>query len=297
VDELRFDGRVVIVTGGGRGVGREHALLLAARGARVVVADVGADLRGRGSSPEPADTVVAEIVAAGGEAIACHLSVAEPDGAAATVDRAVSELGRIDALVNNAGVHVVGAIEDATFEDFRSMLDGNLYGSVLMAKAVWPHMVAAGYGRIVNTSSESALGGLADNTAYGVAKAAVHGLTRCLAMDGAPHGILVNSFAPRAYTRMFAQREVDTGQPASAELKQRLSPAFCAPPVAYLAHESCATSGQLVVAGMQQINAVALVRSRGLSGLYFSIEDVAGCIDTILDVSDGSVTSATGLQV
>jgi NAD(P)-dependent dehydrogenase (short-subunit alcohol dehydrogenase family) len=297
VEELRFDGRVVIVTGGGRGVGREHALLLASRGARVVVADVGADLRGRGSSPEPADSVVAEIIAAGGEAIACHESVADPDGVAAVVDRTMAELGRIDALVNNAGVHVVGAIDDATFDDFRSMLDGNLYGSILMAKAVWPHMVAAGYGRIVNTSSESALGGLPENTAYGVAKAAVHGLTRCLAMDGAPHGILVNSFAPRAYTRMFIQREVDTGQAASEELKRMLSPAFCAPAAVYLAHESCAAAGQLVVAGMQQINAIALVRSRGLSGPAFTLEDVAGCIDTILDVSDGTVTSATGITV
>jgi hypothetical protein len=116
-------------------------------------------------------------------------------------------------------------------------------------------------------------------------------------MDGAGHGILVNAFAPRAYTRMFVQREVDTGQPASDELKQLLSPAFCAPAAVYLAHDACQVTGQLVVAGMQQVNAIALVRSKGLAGPSFTLEDIAEQIDTILDVSDGSVQSATGIQV
>jgi NAD(P)-dependent dehydrogenase (short-subunit alcohol dehydrogenase family) len=297
VDELRFDGRVVIVTGAGRGVGREHALLLAARGARVAVVDVGADLRGEGSSSEPADAVVDEIRTAGGEALACHESVTDHDGAAAIVERTLAAYGRVDALVNNAGVYVVGTIDHATIDDFRSMMDVNLFGSVLMAKAVWPHLVAAGHGRIVNTSSEAVLGGLSDNTAYGVAKAAVFGLTRCLATDGHALGIRVNALAPRAATRMFTQREDDTGQPASEGLKQMLSPAFCAPIAAYLAHEACDVTGQLIVAGMQQVNAIGLVRSRGLAGPAFAIEDIAGCIDTILDMSDASVTSATGMQV
>jgi hypothetical protein len=170
VDELRFDGRTAIVTGAGRGVGRAHALLLAARGAKVVVADLGGQLDGSGSSAEPAEQVVKEIIGAGGEAVSCHASVADEAGAASIVRLATGAFGRIDIVVNNAGIADPDRFEDLSPERFRRMVDVHYLGTVYVASSAWPHMMAAGYGRIVNTTSEAALGFVPKATSYGGAK-------------------------------------------------------------------------------------------------------------------------------
>jgi NAD(P)-dependent dehydrogenase (short-subunit alcohol dehydrogenase family) len=156
-NELRFDDRVVVVTGAGRGVGRRHALHLAARGARVVVADYGVGIDGGGSSPAPAEDVVREIKESGGEAVPCFASVAEERSAAAIIDTAIDAFGRLDAVINNAGIHDPGAFDALTAQQFRAMLDVHFFGTVFVTRAAWPHFIKAGYGRVVNTVSEAML--------------------------------------------------------------------------------------------------------------------------------------------
>ena len=181
--DLRFDGRVAVVTGAGRGLGRAYAQLLAERGASVVVNDLGGEIDGTGADAGPATTVVAEIEAAGGKATADASDVSTEEGAAALVRRAVEHFGRIDALVANAGIMRWGAFPDIDREDLERHLLVHLGGSFFTARAAWPHLVDQGYGRIVLTTS-SGLFGLADNTAYATAKGGVVGLTRSLATAG-----------------------------------------------------------------------------------------------------------------
>ena len=218
--ELRFDDRVVVVTGAGRGVGRSHAVLVAARGARVVVADYGVGIDGSGSTPAPAEDVVKEIKDAGGEAVACYASVADERGAKAIVDTAIETFGRIDVVINNAGIHNPALFDALSIELFRRMLEVHFFGSLFVCRAAWPHFVEAGYGRIVNTVSEAMLGGIPELTSYGSAKGAVFGLTRNLATEGVKYGIRANAIAPRAYTRMSASSS-DTLSEIFAMSKER----------------------------------------------------------------------------
>ncbi|HZY20418.1 MAG TPA: SDR family NAD(P)-dependent oxidoreductase [Ramlibacter sp.] len=199
---LDFSGRVAIVTGAGGGLGREHALALAARGARVLVNDLGGAVDGSGGSASAAQKVVDEIRAAGGEAIANGASVTDADAVQAMVRQAVDTWGRVDILVNNAGI-----LRDKTFakmelEDFRLVLEVHLMGAVHCTKAAWPHMMAARYGRVVMTTSSSGLYGNFGQSNYGAAKLALVGLMQTLALEGEKHGIRVNCLAPTATTRM-----------------------------------------------------------------------------------------------
>ena len=157
--ELRFDDRVVVVSGAGHGIGRSHALLLAAKGAHVVVADYGVGIDGTGSSRAPADAVVQEIEDNGGEAVACFASVADERGAEFIVATAIEAFGRLDAVINNAGIHDPGLFEILSPNQFRRMIDVHYFGTLLVTRAAWPHFVKAGYGRVVNTVSEAMLGG------------------------------------------------------------------------------------------------------------------------------------------
>jgi NAD(P)-dependent dehydrogenase (short-subunit alcohol dehydrogenase family) len=202
MNKLRFDGKSVIVTGAGRGFGRAHAMALAARGAKVVVADYGTNVDGTGSSPEPALTVAKEIDAAGGEAVACFASVADEAGAASMVEAALDSFGQLDIVVNNAGICDPQFFSDMTMEQFRRMQDTHYLGTVNVTKAAWPHLLAAPNGCVVNTTSEAILGNVPKSTAYSAAKGAVFSFTRALALDGRQHGVRVNAVAPRGMTRM-----------------------------------------------------------------------------------------------
>jgi NAD(P)-dependent dehydrogenase (short-subunit alcohol dehydrogenase family) len=297
--ELRFDDQVAIVTGAGRGVGRSHALLLAAKGARVVVADYGVGIDGDGSTPAPAEDVVKEIKDAGGEAVACYASVADERGAKAIVDTAVDAFGRLDIVINNAGIHDPGLFDALSVERFRRMLDVHFFGSLFVSRAAWPHFVKAGYGRIVNTVSEAMLGGIPELTSYGSAKGAVFGLTRNLATEGPRHGIQVNALAPRAYTRMSASHQEALsevlGLPKDVmdDINASMPPELCAPAAAFLAHESCPLNGEVLLIGMGSVARVAVVRSQGIWKSPLTAEDIAENLDQILDLTDAQVTEST----
>ena len=199
---IDFKGRVAIVTGAGGGLGRLHALALAARGARVLVNDLGGAVDGSGGSATAAQAVVDEIRAAGGEALANGASVTDFAAVQAMVAQAVQAWGRVDVLVNNAGILRDKSFAKMDLADFRLVLDVHLMGAVHCCKAVWPHMVEQKYGRIVMTTSSSGLYGNFGQTNYGAAKMALVGLMQTLSIEGERHGIRVNSLAPTAVTRM-----------------------------------------------------------------------------------------------
>jgi NAD(P)-dependent dehydrogenase (short-subunit alcohol dehydrogenase family) len=200
--DLDFKGRVAIVTGAGGGLGRQHALALAARGAKVVVNDLGGARDGSGGSLSAAESVVAEIRAAGGEAMANGASVTDFDAVQAMVQQAMDAWGRVDILVNNAGILRDKSFAKMELADFRLVLDVHLMGAVHCCKAVWPHMNAQKYGRILMTTSSSGLYGNFGQSNYGAAKLALVGLMQTLSIEGAKNNIRVNSLAPTAATRM-----------------------------------------------------------------------------------------------
>ncbi|AEF35115.1 MULTISPECIES: SDR family NAD(P)-dependent oxidoreductase [Mycolicibacter] len=296
---LRFDERVAVVTGAGRGVGRSHAKLLAAKGARVIVADHGVGIDGGGSSPEPADEVVREISESGGRAVACYASVAEPEDAQTIIDTAIETFGRIDVVVNNAGIHDPGLFTELSVEQFRRMLDVHYLGTVAVCRAAWPHFVAAGYGRVVNTVSEAMLGGISELTSYGAAKGAVFGLTRNLATEGIRHGIRVNAVAPRANTRMSASHSDSVAAQLSIPkdvmntINASMPPELCAPAAAFLAHEDCPLNGEVLQIGMGGVARLAVVRTAGITKSPLSAEDIAENLEQIMNISDAQVTAVT----
>ena len=199
---MRFDGRVAVVTGAGGGLGRQHALALAARGAKVVVNDLGGTLDGVGATPSAALAVVEEIRRAGGKAMASGASVTDAAAVQAMVDDAMKEWGRIDILVNNAGILRDKSFTKMTLDDFRLVIEVHLMGAVNCSKAVWDIMRAQNYGRIVMTTSSSGLYGNFGQSNYGAAKMALVGLMQTLSIEGAKNNIHVNCLAPTAATRM-----------------------------------------------------------------------------------------------
>jgi NAD(P)-dependent dehydrogenase (short-subunit alcohol dehydrogenase family) len=254
VDRYRFEGRVAIVTGAGRGIGRAYALMLAARGASVIVNDLGGSMGGRGADADVAATVAAEIVAAGGTAFADGSDVASDDGALALINAAIEQFGRLDILINNAGIIKWAGFPEADRDNLERHLAVHVAGSFNTARLAWPHMVEQGYGRIVMTTS-AGLFGLPNNLGYATAKGAVIGLARSLATAGLANGIKVNLIAPAAFTRM-AGGSADAGPP-------EMSPDLVAPMVAFLAHEDCPVSGEIYAAGAGRFARIFIASTEG----------------------------------
>jgi NAD(P)-dependent dehydrogenase (short-subunit alcohol dehydrogenase family) len=272
----RFDGRTAIVTGAGGNpsIGRAHALLLAARGAQVVVNDIGSDPETPGyTGVASAEAVAREIRALGGTAVADDHSVASEEGAAAIVQTALDAFGGIDILVNNAGISIAAPFDEMTPRDFRRHIDINLLGPLWTCRAVWPHMRAKGYGRIVNTTS-GALAGVSWLTAYGASKGGLFSLTRALAAEAASLGIKVNAINPGAFTRMVAAQQQDTS-PMYQHARENLPAELVAPVVAFLAHENCPVSGECIDAMGGEVRKTYLAQTAGFTDPHLTIETVA----------------------
>jgi NAD(P)-dependent dehydrogenase (short-subunit alcohol dehydrogenase family) len=264
--DIGFDGRVAIVTGAGGGLGRAHALLLASRGARVVVNDVGGSVSGEGGDAGPAQRVVDEIVAAGGEAVPDTNSVATPEGGAAIVATALEQFGQLDIVVNNAGI-----LRDKTFQNMTAdllgpVLDVHLKGAFYVTRPAWAHMRERNYGRVVNTSSNSGILGNFGQSNYGAAKMGLVGMTRVLAVEGAKYNIKVNAIAPVAKTRMTEE--------LLGSLGEKIEPATVSPIVAYLAHEDCPVSGEVYSAAGGRIARFFIGLTPGYYNPALTVEDV-----------------------
>ena len=253
---IDFQGRVAIVTGAGGGLGRQHALALAQRGAKVLVNDLGGAVDGSGGTVTAAQAVVDEIRAAGGEALANGASVTDFAAVEAMVQQAIDAWGRVDILVNNAGILRDKSFAKMDMADFRLVLDVHLMGAVHLCKAVWPHMQAQNYGRIVMTTSSTGLYGNFGQANYGAAKLAQVGLMQTLAIEGAKYGIHVNALAPTAATRMteglFPQEVFDALQPEAV-----------VPAMLVLAHES-APSRTILCAGAGTFEAAHITLTQGI---------------------------------
>jgi NAD(P)-dependent dehydrogenase (short-subunit alcohol dehydrogenase family) len=254
---MRFDGRVAIITGAGGGLGRSHALQLARRGAHVLVNDLGGGLDGSGSSMTAADLVVEEIAAFGGSAAANHDSVATPEGGEAIVQAAVRAFGRVDIVVNNAGILRDKAFHKMDDTMISSVIDVHLKGALYVSQPAYRLMRKQGYGRIVNTSSASGLFGNFGQANYGAAKAGIAGLTRVLSLEGASHNIKVNAIAPIAKTRM-------TEDILGEDLASKVSPETVSPLVAYLAHEACSVTGHVYSVAGGRIARIFVAETDGI---------------------------------
>lgn len=275
--QLTFDGRVAVITGGGRGLGAAYARLLAAKGCKVVVNDLGAPIKGDESDTSVAQQLVDEIVAAGGEAVADTNSVATPEGAAAIVQTALDAWGKVDVMIHNAGNVRYGTIRELSFEDFQSVVDVHLMGAFYMVKAVHPLMCDAGYGRIVLTSS---IGGIYGNNRcvnYGISKSGMIGLSNVAALEGEAFDVKSNVIVPSAVTRMAEGLDISQYPPMDPEL--------VAPAVAWLAHERCDVSGEMIAAIGGRIARCFIAETRGVYRPSWTIEEVDHAMAMVHDKS------------
>ena len=292
MQRIDFSGQVAIVTGAGRGIGRAHAELLAARGARVIVNDVGVSMDGESSETgSVAQDVADAIVGSGGTARADTSDVATIAGSRSVVDLAITEFGHLDILINNAGIYSLDSFDDLSLDTMRRYFDVHAGGSFNVTQAAWPHLVASGNGRVVMTTSTGMLG--AENMiAYGTAKGAVLALGRALAHAGKPHGIKVNMVAPMAMTRMMAAGAGVTGQLPTDPYR---SPDLVAPLVAVLCHHSCPSTGVTYLGGMRRMSRLFIAENEGYThdDLDLSPEDVLGHWPQIADHERYGVQTGT----
>ena len=287
---LRYDGRVAIVTGSGGNpsLGRAHARLLASRGAKLVINDINKDPDDVYYQDMAAAQAVAdEIVAEGGEAVADTNSVATWEGASAVVATAMEAFGRVDILVNNAGICPINDIESLSELDITRTIGVNLMGTIWMVRAVWPHMRAAGYGRIVNVPS-GALTGFPKLAIYGASKGGVFSFTRAMALEGAELGIKVNSVSPAAYTRMIIAMQ-EPGSKLLETLKEYQPAELVSPAVALLAHEDCPINGENLNAMGGRVSHTFLSETKGIVDPELTIESLQAALDDVLDHDDAVV--------
>jgi NAD(P)-dependent dehydrogenase (short-subunit alcohol dehydrogenase family) len=277
MSDLGFDGKVAIVTGAGGGLGRSHALELARRGARVVVNDLGGSVSGDGDDASAAQKVVDEITAAGGEAVANHDSVATAEGGQAIVQAAVDAFGTVDIVINNAGILRDKTFHNMTPELLEPVIAVHLLGAFYVTQPAWAIMREKGYGRVVNTSSNSGLLGNFGQSNYGAAKLGLVGFTRVLANEGRSKGIKVNAIAPVARTRMT--------EDLLGPLGDKLEASEVTPTVIYLAHEDCPVSGEVYSVAGGSVSRYFIGLTPGWYAEGHSAEDVRDNFDKIRDES------------
>lgn len=290
---IRFDGRVAVVTGGGGGLGRGYALDLAARGASVVVNDLGGTFDGKGSSTSMADAVVAEIRSAGGQAVASYDSVSTSAGGKAIIEAALDAFGRVDVLVSNAGSLRNAPVDELSDDTLDAMLDVHLKGGFNVSRPAFRQMKKQGYGRIVLASSAAGMLGNEQQAAYGAAKAGLVGLMNILSLEGAPHGVKANALLPTAMSRMAAAMDPKLMEAAGAmyaslgdKLGNSADPSFVTPLVTYLCSEACDSSHGIYSATLGRYARVFVSMARGWIGPRAeppSAEDIAAHWDRICD--------------
>ncbi|HEX7136145.1 MAG TPA: SDR family oxidoreductase [Iamia sp.] len=282
--DLGYDGKVAIITGAGGGLGRSHALELASRGALIVVNDLGGSVDGQGGSHTAAQQVVDEIKAAGGEAVANYDSVATPEGGASIVKTALDEWGKVDIVINNAGILRDAAFKNMDAEKLEPVLDVHVKGAFYVTQAAWASMRENNYGRIVNTSSAAGIFGNFGQTNYGAAKAGLVGFTRVLAVEGAKNNIKANAIAPVAKSRMT--------EDLLGPLVDKLGPEFITPVVAWLAHEDCPVTGEVYSCGGGHVARVFTGVTQGWTDTEsLTVEDIRDHFDEIRD-EDGYLVPA-----
>ncbi len=282
------EGRVVVVTGSGGGLGRQHALLFAQRGAKVVVNDLGGSRDGTGAGSDMADSVVQEIKDAGGEAVANYDNVANAEGGRAIIQTALDTFGTIDIVVNNAGI-----LRDVTFhkmddQQWDAVLKVHLYGTYYVTRAAWPHLRDKGFGRVIVTTSTSGLYGNFGQSNYGAAKLGAVGLINTLALEGRKYNITANAIAPIAATRM-------TEDIMPEEMLAALDPAFVSPIVVHLASEECTDSGEVVLAGGGNYARVHYMQAQGANfpGVP-TVDDIAAQWDQIMNMDSAQLGKPFG---
>jgi NAD(P)-dependent dehydrogenase (short-subunit alcohol dehydrogenase family) len=287
--EIGFEGRVAIITGAGGGLGRAHALLLASRGAQVVVNDLGGAVDGTGASTGPAQKVVDEITALGGAAVADTNSVTTPEGGEAMVQTALDAFGRVDIVINNAGILRDKSFTNMTAEFWDPVIDVHLRGAMCVSRAAWPHMKEQNYGRIVSTSSAAGLFGNFGQANYGAAKMALVGFTRVLAQEGAKNNIKANAIAPVARTRMT--------EDILGPLAEKLDPELVSPVVAWLVHEDCSVTGEIYSVGGGRVARIFIGEGPGYFKKDLGLEDVKEHWDEIRSEEGYSVPTSANSEV
>jgi NAD(P)-dependent dehydrogenase (short-subunit alcohol dehydrogenase family) len=289
MSDITFEGRVAIVTGAGGGLGREHALLLAARGAHVVVNDLGGSVDGQGASSGPAQQVVDEISAAGGVAVADTNSVSSEEGGLAIVQTALDAFSRVDIIVNNAGILRDKSFSSMTPDMWDAVINVHLRGAYCVSRAAWPHLREQNYGRIVSTSSAAGIFGNFGQANYGAAKMGLVGLTRVLAQEGARNNIKVNAIAPVARTRMT--------EDLLGPLADKLDPSLVSPLVAYLASEDCPLNGEVFSAGGGRVARIFVAEALGYFDPALTPEAVRDHIDAITSEEGYTVPRHAGDEI
>ncbi len=271
--DLGYDGKVAIITGAGGGLGRSHALELAKRGARIVVNDLGGSVSGDGSDKGAAQKVVEEIEALGGEAVANTDSVSTPEGGAAVVQSAVDAFGTVDIVINNAGILRDKTFHNLTPDLLTAVIDVHLLGAFYVTQPAWLIMREKGYGRVINTSSNSGILGNFGQSNYGAAKMGLVGFTRVLANEGRKYNIKANAIAPVAKTRMTEELLGAFGDKLAAE---EVTPTVC-----YLAHEDCPVTGEIYSVAGGSVSRFFIGLTPGYYKNGHTVEDVRDNFDLI----------------
>ena len=283
MSDLRFDGKVAVITGAGGGLGEAYALMLAERGARVVVNDLGGTFDGKGSDSTPAQKVVDQIKAAGGEAIANYESVSEWESAQKIIRAAVDSYGKIDILINNAGILRDKSLLKMEIADYLKVLEVHLNGTFFCTKAAFGPMREQGYGRIVSTASAAGVYGNFGQTNYGAAKMGIVGLMNCVCQEGARYGVLANTVVPTAGTRLTA-----TVMPP--DVVDKVKPEYVAPMVVYMCSEQFQESGKIFTAGGGYFSRAAIVEGPGVffdTAAGITPDMIAGKIEQISTLEGG----------